>query len=317
MIKCPCNKRCLGKWLDMESAHGDILRHGFLPGYTEWTVHGEHTISLPPSQSTNVNMEETFFGQEGIRGLVRDALGINSLPFDNTQLGDITIEGDTKEYIENGDHGEEGVSYKRLLEEWRVNNHATFAKLCDIRTMKWVEVQNHRRFSIPQGESVDKKVDDKRKPNNFESFYLCYKTKDDTYLQEATRDMMVIADREISSKVKELVGLESIGEDTMVAQIARENKKVESYRKQVETQGLQMKNMEQKLNEVYGMLILLPMFPDLDNVAFTFAAAAGTCDKQLSLSTSPSPFMDEDHYSPIMMTHHLVTERYMYDRMNA
>nr|GEX08764.1 basic helix-loop-helix leucine zipper transcription factor [Tanacetum cinerariifolium] len=107
----------------MESAHGDILRHGFLPGYTEWTVHGEHTISLPPSQSTNVNVEETFFGQEDIRGLVRNALGINSLPLDNTQLGDITIEGDTEETTKNGDHG-------------RVNNHATFAKLHDIRAMK-------------------------------------------------------------------------------------------------------------------------------------------------------------------------------------
>nr|GEZ75716.1 ribose 5-phosphate isomerase, type A [Tanacetum cinerariifolium] len=56
------------------------------------------------------------------------------------------------------------------------------------------------------------KVDNKREPNDFESFHLCYKmndfdsfhlcykTKDDTYLQEATRDMMVIENREISSK---------------------------------------------------------------------------------------------------------------------
>nr|GEX08766.1 ribose 5-phosphate isomerase, type A [Tanacetum cinerariifolium] len=57
------------------------------------------------------------------------------------------------------------------------------------------------------------------------------------------------------------------------------NKKVESYRKQVETQGLQMKNMEQKLNEVYGMLKLLPAFPHLDNVAST-SAGGGTCDKR-------------------------------------
>nr|GFA63928.1 hypothetical protein [Tanacetum cinerariifolium] len=91
MIKRPRNKCCLGKWLDVESARGDILRHGFLPGYTEWIVHGEHTISLPPSQSTNVNVEETFFGQNDIRGLVRDAFGINSLPSDNTQLGDTRL----------------------------------------------------------------------------------------------------------------------------------------------------------------------------------------------------------------------------------
>ncbi|GKC33034.1 hypothetical protein Tco_1040328 [Tanacetum coccineum] len=117
LIKCPCNKCCLSKWLDVKSAHGDILRHGFLLGYTQWTVHGEHNISLPLSQSTNVNVEETVFGQEDIRGLVRDALGIDSLPSDNTQLGDTTMEGDTEESAENGDHGDEGVSYKRLLEE--------------------------------------------------------------------------------------------------------------------------------------------------------------------------------------------------------
>ncbi|GJU24005.1 tetratricopeptide-like helical domain, DYW domain protein [Tanacetum coccineum] len=102
----------------MDKRHGYNMVNGFLPGYTEWTVHGEHTISLPPSQSTNVNVEETFFGQEDIRGLVRDALGMNSLPLlINTQLGDTTIEGDTEESTENGDHGDEGVSYKRLLEE--------------------------------------------------------------------------------------------------------------------------------------------------------------------------------------------------------
>ncbi|GJZ49023.1 hypothetical protein Tco_0603213 [Tanacetum coccineum] len=36
---------------------------------------------------------------------------------DNTQLGDTTIEGDTEESMENGDHVDGGVSYKRLLVE--------------------------------------------------------------------------------------------------------------------------------------------------------------------------------------------------------
>nr|GEU94081.1 hypothetical protein [Tanacetum cinerariifolium] len=126
---------CLGKWLDVENAHGEILRHGFLPGYTEWIVHGEHNISLPPSQSTNVNVEETFFGQDDIRGLVRDAFGINSLPsvhgehtisLPPSQSTNVNVEEtffgqddirDTEEFTENGDHSDEGVSYKRLLEE--------------------------------------------------------------------------------------------------------------------------------------------------------------------------------------------------------
>nr|GEU56790.1 ribose 5-phosphate isomerase, type A [Tanacetum cinerariifolium] len=235
------------------------------------------------------------------------------------------------------------------------------------------QVHTHTTGAVSFARTKDiYKVDNKRE---FESFHLCYKTKDDTYLQEATRDMMVIANREISSKVKELVGPEGIAEDAVVAKIAREvinkllgneethfygagvtkskiskfccdlkrmrgegltdenrflkekvdnqtneihthkkqlemcnkeletckkqlasqNKKVESYKKQVETQGLQMKNMNQKLNEVYGMLKLLLAFPNLDNVA---SISAGTCEKQPS--SSPSPFMDEDHYSPVM-----------------
>nr|GEW99087.1 probable E3 ubiquitin-protein ligase ARI2 [Tanacetum cinerariifolium] len=72
----------------------------------------------------------------------------------------------------------------------------------------------------------------------------------------------VIANREISSKVKELVGPEGIAEDAMVAHIAREN-------------------MEKKLHEVYGMLKLFPAISDLDNVtSASAAAAASTCDKQ-------------------------------------
>nr|GEX08765.1 tetratricopeptide-like helical domain, DYW domain protein [Tanacetum cinerariifolium] len=137
----------------MESAYGDILRHGFLPGYTEWTVHGEHTISLPPSQYTNVNVEETFFGQEDIRGLYRNALGINSLPLDNTQLGDITIEGDTEETTKNGDHGEEGVSYKRLLEECdkelytgcKYSSLSSILHLCHIRCIGGI---SNKTFSM-------------------------------------------------------------------------------------------------------------------------------------------------------------------------
>nr|GEV38264.1 ribose 5-phosphate isomerase, type A [Tanacetum cinerariifolium] len=65
-------------------------------------------------------------------------------------------------------------------------------------------------------------VENKRDSNDFESFHLCYETKDDTYIQEATRDMMVIAYREISSKIKELGGPEGIVENAVVEKIARE-----------------------------------------------------------------------------------------------
>ncbi|GJT14781.1 ribose 5-phosphate isomerase A [Tanacetum coccineum] len=85
------------------------------------------------------------------------------------------------------------------------------------------QVHTHTTGAVSFARTKDiYKVDNKREPNDFESFHLCYKTKDGTYLQEATRDMMVIANREISSKVKELVGPEGIAEDVVVAKIARE-----------------------------------------------------------------------------------------------
>ncbi|GKF74076.1 ribose 5-phosphate isomerase A, partial [Tanacetum coccineum] len=82
------------------------------------------------------------------------------------------------------------------------------------------QVHTHTTGAVSFARTKDiYKVDNKREPNDFESFHLCYKTKDDTYLQEATRDMMVIANREISSKVKELVGPEGIAEDAAVAKL--------------------------------------------------------------------------------------------------
>nr|GEU98882.1 hypothetical protein [Tanacetum cinerariifolium] len=152
MIKCPCNKCCLGKWLDVGNGHGDILCHGFLLRYTEWIVHGEHTIYLPPSQSTIVNVDETFFGQDDIRGLVRDAFGINSLPSDNTQLGDTTIEVDTEESTENDYHSDEGVSYKRLLEECAKELYAG---------CKWLEPNHSCRF---QKERFDGTIENRGPP---------------------------------------------------------------------------------------------------------------------------------------------------------
>nr|GEU51891.1 ribose 5-phosphate isomerase, type A [Tanacetum cinerariifolium] len=430
-----------------------------------------------------------FFCQDDIRGLVRDAFGINYLPSDNTQLGDTTIEGDTKESTKKGDHSDNGVSYKRLLEECAKElytgcnmilellrdafphltalpssayeakkftkdlgldprsvrlglasdgfnpfgtmstSHSTwpvllipynlppwicmkrqsfilssiipgdiYDNLIDVngnilRTQKitakqvyklkggekvlvhvnkdyqliknvsglcsrfmtlilkqpnlclpdakdWKEckkscaamliaelrrlslckkkvrndqVHTHTTGAVSFTRTKDiYKVDNKREPNDFESFHLCYKTKDDTYLQEATKDMMVIANQEISSKVKELVGPEGIAEDAMVAKIAREvinkllgNEELHCYGagvtksqiykfccdlKRMRGEGLADENhfLKEKNAQTSSCI------PDLDNVAST--SAADTCDKKPS--SRPSPFMDEDHYSP-------------------
>ncbi|GJZ01552.1 hypothetical protein Tco_0519513 [Tanacetum coccineum] len=57
----------------VDKCHGHILRYGFLPGYTNWSVHGENSVPSQPSRPTFVH--ETSFGEDEIRSLVRDALG--------------------------------------------------------------------------------------------------------------------------------------------------------------------------------------------------------------------------------------------------
>jgi len=44
-IPCPCLKCCNLKRWACEVVHGHILVHGFLPGYTTWTFHGEEVSS--------------------------------------------------------------------------------------------------------------------------------------------------------------------------------------------------------------------------------------------------------------------------------
>nr|GEZ92198.1 hypothetical protein [Tanacetum cinerariifolium] len=166
------------------------------------------------------------------------------------------------------------------------------------------QVHTHTTGAVSFARTKDiYKVDTKREPNDFESFHLCYKTKDDTYLQEATRDMMVIVDREISSKVKELVGLEGIAEDAMVAQIAREmrgealadendflkekvdnqtkkihthKKKLEMCNKELETCKNQLATQNKKVKSYKKQIET----QDLDNAA---SAATSTCDKQFEM----------------------------------
>nr|GEX43841.1 ribose 5-phosphate isomerase, type A [Tanacetum cinerariifolium]GEX43851.1 ribose 5-phosphate isomerase, type A [Tanacetum cinerariifolium] len=151
-----------------------------------------------------------------------------------------------------------------------------------------------RRFCIPQRESVDKVLSAmfsvKRRTLKYrmrgegladENRFLKEKVDNQTKEIHTHKKQLEICNKEL---------------ETCKKQLASQNKKVESYKKQVETQGLQMKNMDQKLNEVYGMLKLLPAFPDLDNVVST--SAPSSCDKQPF--SSPSPFMDKDHYSPVM-----------------
>ncbi|XP_071726811.1 uncharacterized protein [Rutidosis leptorrhynchoides] len=117
-IVCPCRKCCNFKWLCVETVHAHILRYGFLPGYTKWTFHGEHVI--PSSVSHPSFAQETSFGQDDIRGMIHDAIGVSSPSFENEQEIDSTIDGDISEPEQNDqnpDHDVKGDTYKKLLEE--------------------------------------------------------------------------------------------------------------------------------------------------------------------------------------------------------
>ncbi|PWA92777.1 hypothetical protein CTI12_AA015970 [Artemisia annua] len=72
VIACPCLRCCNVKHWDVGTCHGHILRYGFLPGYTNWSVHGETSEPLQPSRPSFV--QNTTFGDDEIRSLVHDAL---------------------------------------------------------------------------------------------------------------------------------------------------------------------------------------------------------------------------------------------------
>ncbi|GJZ24106.1 tetratricopeptide-like helical domain, DYW domain protein [Tanacetum coccineum] len=79
---------CVKDWLLLDKCHGHILRYGFLPGYTNWSVHEENSVPSQPSRPTFVH--ETSFGKDEIRSLVRDALG--QIPSDSRVVGDSMFE---------------------------------------------------------------------------------------------------------------------------------------------------------------------------------------------------------------------------------
>ncbi|PWA61332.1 RING/U-box superfamily protein [Artemisia annua] len=92
----------------------------------------------------------------------------------------------------------------------------------------------------------------------------------------------------------------------LLEKVETQKKTIRDSKKQVETQGLQLKNMGESLSELHGMLkVFQTAFPDLYNVAST-AAATRTCDKHPSSSVSPVL----DHYSPVMDHYPPATDHY-------
>ncbi|GJY13288.1 tetratricopeptide-like helical domain, DYW domain protein [Tanacetum coccineum] len=137
-ISCPCNKCGHAEWFLVDVVHHHILQHGFLSGYTHWTFHGELDTTPPISQPASVL--DTSPVIDDIRGLVRDALGVNSLDLKSEESSESRLEGDIdgdiEGYIEEDieeeseedieeesdedseeDIGDKDIRYKKLLEE--------------------------------------------------------------------------------------------------------------------------------------------------------------------------------------------------------
>ncbi|GJY58874.1 tetratricopeptide-like helical domain, DYW domain protein [Tanacetum coccineum] len=137
-ISCPCNKCGHAEWFLVDVVHHHILQHGFLSGYTHWTFHGELDTTPPISQPASVL--DTSPVIDDIRGLVRDALGVNSLNLKSEESSESRLEGDIdgdiEGYIEEDieeeseedieeesdedseeDIGDKDIRYKKLLEE--------------------------------------------------------------------------------------------------------------------------------------------------------------------------------------------------------
>ncbi|GJT78566.1 hypothetical protein Tco_1045291 [Tanacetum coccineum] len=113
-IICPCLRCCNDELLEVEEVHDHLLRYGFLPGYTIWTIHGE--LATPPtSQSTSVH--ETSFVKDDMIGLVRDAFGLSSSPLNHENTEEEMLDGEEDESAETSDHNVDDIPYKKLLEK--------------------------------------------------------------------------------------------------------------------------------------------------------------------------------------------------------
>ncbi|GKA78729.1 hypothetical protein Tco_0785266 [Tanacetum coccineum] len=100
--------------MKVEEVHDHLLRYGFLPGYTIWSIHGE--LDTPPtSQSTSVH--ETSFVKDDMIGLVRDAFGLSSSPLNHENTEEEMLDGEEDESAETSDHNVEDIPYKKLLEQ--------------------------------------------------------------------------------------------------------------------------------------------------------------------------------------------------------
>ncbi|GJY31198.1 uncharacterized protein Tco_0414693 [Tanacetum coccineum] len=97
-ISCPCNKCGYAEWFLVDVVHHHILQHGFLSGYTHWTFHGKLDTTPPISQPASVL--DTSLVIDNIRGLVRDALGVNSLDSKSEESSELRLEGDIDGDIE-------------------------------------------------------------------------------------------------------------------------------------------------------------------------------------------------------------------------
>ncbi|PWA74326.1 hypothetical protein CTI12_AA252980 [Artemisia annua] len=106
---------CNDELLEVDEVHEHLLRYGFLPGYTTWTLHGE--LATPPT-SPSTSVHETSFVEDDMIGLVRDAFGLSSFPSNHENTEEAGLDGEVDESAKTSDHNVEDIPpYKKLLEQ--------------------------------------------------------------------------------------------------------------------------------------------------------------------------------------------------------
>ncbi|GJV56735.1 tetratricopeptide-like helical domain, DYW domain protein [Tanacetum coccineum] len=169
-IICPCLRCCNDELLEVEEVHDHLLRYGFLPGYTIWSIHGE--LDTPPtSQSTSVH--ETSFVKDDMIGLVRDAFGLSSSPLNHENTEEEMLDGEEDESAETSDHNIDCMFIGIRREE---KNPVILAKPPDIEVMCETTAKDMRWHDM--GRTKDGKL---RHPGDG----LAWKAFNDRYLKFA------------------------------------------------------------------------------------------------------------------------------------
>lgn len=126
-IVCPCRKcsNCSSHTPEVVEEH--LMWKGFSVGYTEWIFHGEslsasliessHNI-FASNTPTSTNVHEGTIGQDDIRGLLRDAIGIPDINLSSNPISNEDTMRNSSEASRQQDSAiDDTTSYANLMQD--------------------------------------------------------------------------------------------------------------------------------------------------------------------------------------------------------